>query len=38
LERPLGVIHRDRMVFSPTVARFLELLQQMPIATLAEAG
>jgi DNA-binding transcriptional LysR family regulator len=37
LKRPIGIIHRDRMVFSPTVARFVELLQQMPISELAES-
>lgn len=38
LQRPIGIIHRDRLVFSPTVTRFVELLQQMPMAKLAEAG
>jgi len=38
LQRPIGIIHRDRLVFSPTVARFVELLQQMPMAKLSEAG
>jgi DNA-binding transcriptional LysR family regulator len=38
LQRPIGILHRDRMVFCPTVARFVELLQQMPMAKLSEAG
>ena len=38
LWRPIGIIHRDRMVFSPTMARFVELLERMPVATLAEAS
>eukprot|EP00825_Cyclidium_porcatum_P019858 TRINITY_DN22756_c0_g1_i2.p4 TRINITY_DN22756_c0_g1~~TRINITY_DN22756_c0_g1_i2.p4 ORF type:complete len:301 (+),score=10.13 TRINITY_DN22756_c0_g1_i2:1624-2526(+) len=27
--RPLGIIHRQRRVFTPTVAKFVELLQQV---------
>jgi DNA-binding transcriptional LysR family regulator len=27
--RPLGIIHRQRTVFSPTAAKFIELLQQI---------
>jgi DNA-binding transcriptional LysR family regulator len=38
LQRPIGIIHRDRAVFSPTTARFVELLEQMPVAKLAEAS
>jgi DNA-binding transcriptional LysR family regulator len=38
LQRPIGILHRDRLVFSPTVSRFVELLQQMPMAKLSEAG
>ena len=38
LQRPIGLIHRDRAVFSPTTSRFVELLEQMPVAKLAEAG
>lgn len=37
LQRPIGIIHRDRLMFSPTVTRFVELLQQMPMARLTEA-
>lgn len=37
LQRPIGIIHRDRLMFSPTVTRFVELLQQMPMAKLTEA-
>lgn len=29
LFRPLGVIHRQRRVFTPTIAKFVELLQQV---------
>lgn len=29
LRRPLGVIHRQRRVFTPTIAKFVELLQQV---------
>jgi DNA-binding transcriptional LysR family regulator len=29
LRRPLGIIHRQRRVFAPTVAKFVELLQQV---------
>lgn len=38
LQRPIGIIHRDRLVFSPTVARFVELLQQMPVAKLPDSS
>ena len=38
LRRPIGVIHRDRLVLSPTMAKFLELLERMPVETLAKAG
>ena len=37
LQRPIGVIHRDRLVFSNTIARFVELLQKMPVARLADS-
>jgi DNA-binding transcriptional LysR family regulator len=36
LQRPIGVIHRDRLVFSNTISRFVELLQQMPVASLED--
>jgi DNA-binding transcriptional LysR family regulator len=29
LRRPLGIIHRQRKVFTPTAAKFVELLQQV---------
>jgi DNA-binding transcriptional LysR family regulator len=29
LRRPIGIIHRHRKVFTPTVAKFVELLQQV---------
>jgi LysR family transcriptional regulator, transcriptional activator of the cysJI operon len=29
LRRPIGIIHRHRKVFTPTAAKFVELLQQM---------
>ena len=38
LWRPIGIIHRDRTVFSPTMTRFVELLENMPVAKLAEAS
>ncbi len=28
LERPLGIIHRQRKVFAPTITKFLDLLQE----------
>ena len=28
LRRPLGIIHRQRKVFTPTAAKFVELLQE----------
>ena len=32
LRRPIGIIHRQRKVFTPTVARFVELLQTVHTA------
>ena len=32
LRRPLGIIHRQRKVFTPTAAKFVELLQQAPVS------
>ena len=29
LRRPIGIIHRQRRVFTPTAAKFVELLQQV---------
>ena len=29
LHRPLGIIHRQRKVFTPTAAKFVELLRQV---------
>ncbi len=29
LQRPIGIIHRQRKVFTPTATRFIELLQQV---------
>ncbi|MBN1394673.1 MAG: LysR family transcriptional regulator [Pirellulales bacterium] len=29
LHRPLGIIHRQRRVFTPTIAKFVEMLQHM---------
>jgi DNA-binding transcriptional LysR family regulator len=33
LYRPLGIIHRQRRVFTPTAAKFVELLQQLQSRT-----
>jgi DNA-binding transcriptional LysR family regulator len=32
LRRPIGIIHRQRKVFTPTAAKFVELLQQVQAA------
>jgi DNA-binding transcriptional LysR family regulator len=37
LHRPLGVIHRQRRVFSPTAAKFVELLQEEQHSTAEES-
>jgi hypothetical protein len=29
LRRPIGIIHRQRKVFTPTAAKFVELLRQV---------
>ena len=29
LRRPISIIHRQRKVFTPTMAKFVELLQQV---------
>jgi DNA-binding transcriptional LysR family regulator len=34
LQRPLGIIHRQRRVFTPTAAKFVELLQEIQYQTL----
>ena len=33
LRRPLGIIHRERKVFTPTMAKFIELLSDGQIET-----
>jgi DNA-binding transcriptional LysR family regulator len=36
LRRPIGIIHRHRKVFTPTTAKFVELLQQVQAGALEE--
>jgi DNA-binding transcriptional LysR family regulator len=36
LRRPIGIIHRQRKVFTPTAAKFVELLQQVQAHTTEE--
>jgi DNA-binding transcriptional LysR family regulator len=38
LRRPIGMVHRERMVFSPTLTRFAELVRQMAVERLAPTG
>jgi DNA-binding transcriptional LysR family regulator len=35
LQRPIGIIHRQRKVFTPTAAKFVDLLQQVQHAQAA---
>jgi DNA-binding transcriptional LysR family regulator len=37
LHRPLGIIHRQRRIFTPTVAKFVELLQEVQSQSSEEA-
>jgi DNA-binding transcriptional LysR family regulator len=36
LRRPIGIIHRQRRVFTPTVAKFVELLQEVQNARVED--
>ncbi len=38
LRRPIGLIHRERRVLTPTISRFVELLERVDVESLAEAG
>ena len=38
LRRPVGVIHQERLVFTPAMIRFVELLEKAEVQSLAEAG
>ncbi len=38
LRRPIGIIHRQRKVFTPTAAKFVELLQQVQSQASEGAG
>ena len=36
MERPLGIVHRQRKVFTPTSTKFVELLQEEQDGTETE--
>ncbi len=38
LRRPIGIIHRQRKVFTPTAAKFVELLKEVPLNSGQELG